>query len=386
MRHTFSLTCLIVAILVLSCAASAQHRSAENTPTWLWVKDYFTGIGVADASVDIAAGDKCLGQVGANAVKWTAHYTTDAAGRVLTHGLPPRNSCRVTVNGAPLYVLSGGGGGSQIPLPRALPSWIGLRNFSVAEIKVSSQPSDNRTSAGDWETTGEATQFRSYIQDPDTAELLSGVKVTALPSGITTTSDGNGLFTLEIPASYRKGKFPAMATQTLVFSKPGYKTLEYRQLVLHPGIRPLEVFLPKGTGTLVRTNGSIDSPGNPYYDEFATYRGKAPEHPPAGRGEILSFEITPFTYDGSWINCESGAKAVLKARNLTQASIGWTPTGTQMAGHEASQSLKKVNSSPDGDTWEAELTDIMSTNFTVGGIDKARKNVSTMDLGNVGCE
>ena len=384
MRYTFCLRFFVVAILALSGAASAQEQSAESNPTWLWVRDRFTGIGVPGASVDIAAGNKCLGLTAADAVKWTAHYTTDAAGRILTHGLPSNLSCRVVVNGLPLHVLIYGVGSTRA---RNLPSWIQLRNPYVTTIDVSLEPDHAPSYSDDYWTTDDPTQFRSYIQNPVTAELISGVKVTALPSGITTTSDSNGLFTLEIPASYRKGKFPPMATQTLVFSKPGYKTLEYRQLVLHPGLRPLEIFLPKGTGTLVRTNGSIDSPGNPYYDQFATYPGKPPDQPPAGRGEIISFEIMPpITYDGTWIGCDEGTSAVLKARNLTQATISWTPTGTQMAGHDVSQSMRKVNTSPDGDTWEAELPDVMSTNFVVSGIDKDGESVRTMDIGNVGCE
>jgi len=384
MRRAFLLCSFVFAAIALSFAGDARREAATRHPRWLWVVDDFTDIGIAGAQVDISAGDQCWGQVEAGAVKWTAHYTTDAAGRVLTHGLPLKHSCRVTVNGAPLYVLSGGG--TKTPSPRNLPSWIGLRNAYVATINVSSQPRDDRWASDDYWTTDDPTRFRSYIQNPDTAELISGVKITALPSGITTTSDGNGLFTLEIPATYRKGKFPSMATQTLVFSKPGYKTLEYRQLVLHPGIRPLEIFLPKGTGTLVRTNGTIHS-GNPYYDEFAAYSGKAPEHPPAGRGEIISFEITPpISYDGTWISCDEGTSAVLKARNLTQATISWTPTGTEMAGHDEFLSMKKVDTSPGGDTWEAELPLVGSTNFVVTGIDRDGKTVRTMDIGNVGCE
>lgn len=383
MRHTFLLSLFVVAALAHSCAASEQPPSAESKYRWLWVKDYATHLGIAGASVDIGPGDHCLGQVEAGAVKWTAHYTTDAAGRVLTPGLPPRLSCRVTVNGKPMYVLSGS---YEIAPYKGLPSWIQLRNAYVSTIFVSSQPSDTRTMAENyWETTDDPTLFRSYIQDAHTAELIAGVKVTALPSGISTMSDANGLFTLELPARYRKGKFPTTAMQTLVFSKPGYKRLEYRQLVLHPGIRPLVILLSKGAGTLVRTNGSIDSPGNPYYDEFAAYSGNPPEHPPGGGGEIISFEITPFTYDGAWINCD-GATAVLKARNLRQALISWTPTGTGMAGNNVSQSMKKVDTSPDGDTWEAALSDVMSTNFVVSGTDKDGKSVRTMDLGNVGCD
>ncbi len=379
MSRTFALCLFAFVTFALASAVDAPHQSAAQAPRWLWVKDYVTQIGIAGAQVDIGPGGKCWGQIDAAAVKWTAHYTTDAAGRVLTQGLPSRISCRVTVNGKALYAR---GGGFEISQPEVLPAWARLRNLT-GTIDVSSEPEDNRTRPENyWETTDDATLFRSYIQDPNTSELISDVKVTSLPSGISTMSDANGLFTLAVPARYRKGKFPSMTAQTLVFSKPGYKTFEYRQLVLNPGVVPLQVFLSKGHGTLVRVNGSIGDSGNPWEDHFAAYPGNAP----AGRGEIISFEITPCTYAGGWINCENGAKAVLKARNLTQAVISWTPTGTEMAGHGESQSMKKVDTSPDGDTWEAALPDVMSTDFVAGGTDQEGKPVSTIDLGNVYCE
>ena len=372
---------LLVSAFLSSVAGNPAPQSKQQ-PRWLWVKDYYTELGVAGAWVDIAPGDKCLGQTKFAEVKWTAHYVTDGAGRVLVHGLPKKLSCRVTVNGQQLNVFMGGSGSSH-QIQSKLPSWIQLRP-DTATIFTMPEADRNRTTPNNYWESNDPTQFRSYIQNPDTAELISGVKITALPSGISTTSDANGLFTLEVPASYRKGKFPTMAVQTLVFSKPGYKTLEYRQLVLHPGVRPLDIFLPNGTGTLVRTNGSID-PGNPYDDEFAAYSGKPPEHPPAGSGEIISFAITPYTYEGGWINCPKGAKAMLKARNLTKVGIGWTPTGTGVT-DSVGITMMKVSTSPDGDMWEAPLSQIMSTSFAAGGLDKHGKSVSSMDLGNVGCD
>lgn len=384
MRHTFLLSLFVLAALALSCAASEQHPSAESKLRWLWVKDYTTQIGIAGASVDIRPGDHCLGQVEAGAVKWTVHYTTDAAGRVLTHGLPARFSCRVTVDGKALYARSAS---FQITQPKVLPVWARPRNLTGA-IYVSSQAEDSRMWPENyWETTDDPTLFRSYIQDSNTADLIAGVKVTALPSGISAMSDANGLFTLEVPARYRKGKFPSLSAQTLVFSKPGYKTFEYRQVILHPGVVPLDVFLSKGSGALVRVNESIYNSGNPWEDQFAAYADSAPDQPPAGRGEIVSFEIKPYkSYDGSWIVCDTGADAVLKARNLTQVTIGWTPTGTNMAGHGESLPMKKVSTSPEGDRWEASLPDVMSTDFVANGIDKDGKSIRSIDLGNVGCE
>ena len=390
MRRLLVLFFAIGAAPLLSPASQTQPHRQTQESRWLWVKDYYSGLGVAGAWVDIAPGGKCLGRTKFTDVTWTAHYVTDGAGRVLVRDLPKKLSCRVTVGERQLNVFSGGFGcRGQNKVQNKLPSWIQLRPC-ISTIFTMPEADQNRTAPEHWWDTDDPTLFRSYIQDPDTAELISDVKVTALPSGITTTSDANGLFTLEVPASYRKGKFPAMATQTLVFSKPGYKTFQYRQLVLQPGVVHMDVFLPKGSGTLVRTNGSM-YPENPYDDEFAAYPGRAPEHPPAGRGEIISFEIVPYTYDGGWINinCRKGAtaaKAVLKARNLKAASIGWIPTGTEMAEYGQSLPMKKVATSSDGDTWEATLSDIGSTNFVAGGTDKEGKDVHTIDLGNVGCD
>jgi len=381
MYKLLALSSVVWAALLTSAVAQTQHHSNAEKARWLWVKDYITGIGVPTASVDIGPGDKCLGHTGLTDVNWTAHYTTNAAGRVLVRGLPQKLSCRVTVDGRPLYVLTYG---FEIARAQNLPTWISLRNDYTTTIFVSSQARDDRTLPPDYWETNDPTKFRSYIRDPDTAQLIPGVGVTAVPSGVSTTTDANGLFTLEVAASYRKGKFPSMATQTLVFSKPSYKTFEYRQLVLRPGLVQIDVFLPKGTGTLVRTNGSI-YPGDPYDDQFEAYPGEAPEHLPSGRGEILSFEIRPFTYDGGWITCGKGAKAILKAHNLTKVGIGWTPTGTGVT-ESVGLDMLKISTSPEGDTWEVALSDIMSTRFAAGGVDNSGKTVRSMDLSNVYCE
>ena len=380
MRRPPLLSVIVFAAIATVFAADTKRNSSADKPRWLWVKDYYTGLGIAHASVDIASGNKCLGQTKFAEVNWTAHYVTDAAGRVLVHGLPDKLSCRVMVNGQQLNVFTYG---VEFRHDTKLPAWTRLRAFTTS-IFTMPEADRNRTAPDHYWESNDPTQFRSYIQDPDTAELISGARITALPSGITATSDANGLFTLEVPASYRKGKFPAMATQTLVFSKPGYETLEYRQLVLQPGIRPLDIFLPKGTGTLVRTNGSIHA-GNLYEDKFDSYPGKAPEHAPRGSGEMISFEITPWTYDGGWITCGKDARAIVKARNLTKVGIGWVPTGTGVT-DSVDIAMTKVSTSPEGDTWEAPLSQIMSTHFSAGGTDSRGKGVASMDLGNVGCD
>ena len=380
MRKILAWLFVFWAALLTFAAAQTQPRRAPQESRWLWVKDYYSGLGVAGAWVDIAPGDKCLGKTKFADVKWTAHYVTDGAGRVLVRGLPQKLSCRVTVTSQQLNVYTYA---VEFRHENKFPAWTRLRAYTTT-IFTMPEADENRTAPEHYWDTDDPTRFRAYIQDPLTAELIADVKVTALPSGITTTSDANGLFTLQVPASYRKGKFPAMAVQTLVFSKPGYKTFQYRRLVLQPGVVHMDVFLPKGSGTLVRTNGSM-RPGNPYDDEFAAHPGKAPEHPRRGSGQIISFEITPWTYDGGWITCGQGAKAVLKVHNLSKVGIGWIPTGTGVT-ESVGIPMNKVSASPEGDTWEAVLSEIMSTSFVAGGVGKNGKSVHSMNLGGVYCE
>ncbi len=198
-------------------------------------------------------------------------------------------------------------------------------------------------------------------QDLDAGQLIRGVTVTALRSGITATSDASGLFTLEVPASYRKGKTPPTAMETLTFSKSGYIRYEYRDLVLNPGVNPLEIYLARGNGTVLHKNRSLHNGGTPD-DEFLTLN------------------------EGGWILCKQpGAKAVVKGRNLKSVAILWYSTGTGTGlmppGQEA---MKKVNTSPTGDTWEIALPDLMTAEFWAQGIDEHGNAVKSMNLENVG--
>jgi hypothetical protein len=231
-----------------------------------------------------------------------------------------------------------------------------------------------------WRTTNDPTKFRDYIQD-DEDRLIAGVQVRALRSGIATTSDANGLFTLEVPASYRKGKPPLIATETLIFSKPGYRTLEYRDLVLNPDVNPLSIRLEKGTGTVVRRNRSLS---NGEYDSF-TFAGKARELPDGYAGQIDSFEIEPSIYDGGWTLAQRGAKVLLKGRKLKSVEILSYPTGTGLgeAGPYSVGQMKKLRTSPQEDTWELPLPDVMTTSFWAQAIDTNGKTIKSMDLGNV---
>src|SRR4029450_8503292 len=136
-------------------------------------------------------------------------------------------------------------------------------------------------------------------------------------SGITTRSDPDGLFTLEVPAADRKDKSPGAATETLLFSKPGYNSFEYRQLVLNPGLNQLEIMMSKGVGTLVRKNRSRGNRGDTVQDEFFEFSSTPLAIPESHAGEITSLEIVPSTSNGGWILIKRGAKAILKARNLS---------------------------------------------------------------------
>jgi len=214
------------------------------------------------------------------------------------------------------------------------------------------------------------------------AELLSDVTITAVRSGISTTTDQNGLFTLNIPALFWKSVSPAGAMETLVFSKPGYRRYENRNLLLTPGVRWVDTLMEKGSGTVVRKNGGR---GGMTTDEF--FELKAGEHEKINpkKGKILSLNIEPATYEGGWIMCtERGAKAVVKPRDLKSVDIFWYSTGMGEMPPAKAGPMRKVGTSADGDTWEVAMPDLMATNFWAQGTDVNGKTVKSMDLGNVG--
>jgi hypothetical protein len=283
--------------------------------------------------------------------------------------LPQQFSCRVTLSGRELAVESAGGSGPRTGSAAVAMFFVDLENRGVESVELDY-----------WRTTNDPTKFRDYIEDKE-ARLIAGVKVRALRSGITTKSDANGLFTLEVPASYRKGKPPSIATETLVFSKPGYQTLQYRDLVLNPGVNRLSIVLKKGSGTAVLRNRSIH---NNDYESFV-FKGKARELPDGYAGEIVSFAIEPSTYDGGSTHCERGAKAILKGRNLKSVEIFFYSTGTGVGemGPGSAGQMKKVRTSPQEDTWELPVPDVMTTNFWAQAIGANGKTIKSMDLGNV---
>jgi hypothetical protein len=370
MRHLRAFLISKAVILCFFGGASAQRRDAGQERTWLWVMDQHTALGVPRASIDIGTGKECLkGEKTSENVTWTAHYRTGPAGRVLIDRLPQQFSCRVTVSGRELPVESTGRSGPRTGSAAVATLVVDLENRGVESVE-----SDY------WRTTNDSTKFRDYIQD-DQDRLIAGVQVRALRSGITTISDANGLFTLEVPATYRKGKPPSIATETLIFSKRGYRTLEYRDLVLNPDVNPLSIRLEKGTGTVVRRNRSLS---NGEYDSFS-FAGKARELPDGYAGEIVSFEIEPSIYDGGWALAQRGARALLKGRNLRSVEVFFYSTGTGIGemGPGSAGRMRKVRSSPQEDTWELPLPDVMTTNFWAEAIDANGKTIKSMDLGNV---
>lgn len=372
----------VCAFTLASRSASAQARDSRQAPTWLWVVDEETELGIAGAWVDTGPGRACLGRTDAGAVNWSAHFKMGPAGRILTYGLPDQFSCRVTLNGKVLKVVSIGRGSRKWTGPR----WLHLKNAPQTTIEVRTSDKEEEPVELDyWSTTNDPTRFMAYIQDLDTGQLIPDVKVKALRSGLAATSDSNGLFTLNVPASYRKGKTPPVALETLVFSKPGYNGYEYRDLVLNPGIVPLTIYLEKGTGTVVRRNRSVSNGGIPDV-EFVPAKETRQKARGSSRGEITSIYIAPSVVEGGWIMCtQSGAKAVVKGRNLKSVSIYWYSTGTGIGEMPPAHlgPMKKVSTSPQGDTWEIELPDLMTTDFWAEGTDVNGNTVKSMNLGNV---
>ncbi len=245
----------------VSLLSSSAFAGTEDRPTWLWVQDDDTHIGIADASVDIwPEGD-------GNAV---ARYKTGRAGRVLIAGVPARFECRVSLNQRDLPVESTSQElpGSLAASEAALLKKVLSEKVRQTIIYVKTQKKQN--SHEEW-TSITPTIFRAYVQDQNARELLAGVQIRAINSGITSHTDPDGLFTVEIPASFRTGKTPSIATETLVFSKLGYKNFEYRQLVLHPGLNPLDVLLTKGIGSAVRKNMTLTNAENFFKDEFVEF-------------------------------------------------------------------------------------------------------------------
>ena len=370
----------ILGVLLLAVHVPAQTGSTAAESTFLWVLGQNTGLGVAGASVAIGPGTACVGLTNPQIPNWTAHYVSDTAGRTSVRNLPAEFSCRVERNGRVLQVVSAGGFAAR---PRTGPRWMELQHARQLVLTVEVTPLATEEDLHYWEHTNDPARFRAYIEDVDNGQLLSNVTITALHSGVTTTSDEKGLFTLDIPARYWKGASPPGTMETLVFSKPGYRRYEYRNLILYPGLKLLDIYLEKGSGIVVRKNGGR---GGTTADQFFELKPGDREKSDSSKGEILSLKIEPATYEGNWIVCtDRGAKAIVKARSMKSLTIFWYTTGTGMGEMPPAKAgpMKRVNMSASGDTWEIEMPDLMATNFWAQGTDISGDVVKSMDLGNV---
>jgi hypothetical protein len=146
-------------------------------------------------------------------------------------------------------------------------------------------------------------------------------------------------------------------------------------------VNQLSIRLERGTGTVVHRNRSLS---NGEYDSF-TFAGEARELPDGYAGEIVSFEIEPSIFDGRWTLFQRGAKAILKGRKLNSVEVFFYSTGTGIGemGPGSAGHMKKLRTSPQEDTWELPVPDVMTTNFWAQAIDANGKTIKSMDLANV---
>ena len=374
---------LAFAVLLIAPTLTSKSQTAERA--WLWVLDDNTGLGVPGASVDVGPGNSCIGTTSKASVNWTAHYVTGPAGRAASQPFFEWFSCRVTLNEKQLEVVSAG---PMQARPWPGPKYMALQHASQMFLNVRlTQTTDAETGLPNAQRTTASTQFRSYIEDLDDGQLLSDVTVTALRSGVSTTSDLNGLFTLDIPAPSRETKIAPGPIETLVFSKPGYRRYEYRDLIRQPGTIWLTIFLEKGSGMVIHKNSTAHDSGD-MKDTFFELKKEQKEPINKNEGEIISLNIEPAHYEDGWIVCGYDAKTIVKARNLKSVDIFFYSTGTGVGEMPPGKlgPLQKVSASDGVDTWEIDLpSELMVTDFWAQGIDKHGKPAGSIDLGNVGC-
>src|SRR5438552_14892000 len=89
--------------------------------------------------------------------------------------LPTEFSCRVELNGRVLEVVSAG---SIQEGPRSGPKWMALQHASEVSLTVEVTPLATEDDLHYWEHTSDPAQFRAYIEDLDTGQLLSGVTIS----------------------------------------------------------------------------------------------------------------------------------------------------------------------------------------------------------------
>ncbi len=340
-----------LAFVVLLIAPTLTSKSQTAERAWLWVLDDNTGLGVPGASVDVGPGNSCIGTTSKASVNWTAHYVTGPAGRAASQPFFEWFSCRVTLNEKQLEVVSAG---PMQARPWPGPKYMALQRASQMFLNVRlTQTTDAETGLPNAQRTTASTQFRSYIEDLDDGQLLSDVT----------------------------------AIETLVFSKPGYRRYEYRDLIRQPGTIWLTIFLEKGSGMVIHKNSTAHDSGD-MKDTFFELKKEQKEPINKNQGEIISLNIEPAHYEDGWIVCGYDAKTIVKAHNLKSVDIFFYSTGTGVGEMPPGKlgPLQKVGASDGVDTWEIDLpSELMVTDFWAQGIDKHGKPAGSIDLGNVGC-
>ena len=105
------------------------------------------------------------------------------------------------------------------------------------------------------------------------------------------------------------------------------------------------------------------------------------------KGEIFSLTITPSTKDQIWTTYRSGAKAIVKSKNLKSIAVFYYPTGTEIKKISVAGIMESVSGSSPEQTWELVLPpSLLTTQFWAEGIDLMGQSIKSADLGNVGYE
>ena len=150
--------------------------------------------------------------------------------------------------------------------------------------------------------------------------------------------------------SRKRGFAPLAVIIIIVALAAAVGVLVYQENV---GINPVQEITPVSTNTISQTQ----------------------------EGSISSFAIVPSTKEGqSWTMYKKGAKAILKAKNITSAELWYTPTGTEIKSTFGG-TMSKVGV----DTWELELpANLLTTSFWAEATNLTGKKIKSVNIGNVG--
>lgn len=103
------------------------------------------------------------------------------------------------------------------------------------------------------------------------------------------------------------------------------------------------------------------------------------------KGEIFSLTITPSTKDQIWTNYRSGAKAVVRGKNLSSVEVRYVYTGTEVREISSAGNMSKISESSQEQVWELTLPNsLLTTRFWAEAKDLTGQDVKSVDLGNVG--